>query len=658
LNHALLGGLAVVLFHASLFKVYRDSWLTLAAWLLLVLVAVIINREIAVGVRPDARSRLTRAWAGVDNVDLAMLTFFLVLLLALNAGYLRATADGREYFAQVRSLVIDGDLDFANENRLFRSLQPQTFPFGTAVLWVPFFLAAHLWIGLLNLGGAELWRNGFSNPYQMAIGVGTLVYGCVGLLLVYRIARDYFSERVAAVATVVVTAASFLVWYLVMESSASHGAAMFSTTLFLFAWHRTRAQRTSRGWLGLGLAGGLMTMVRWQNAVYLLFPLADGVERMVTASRADDRSAAWGATGRDALAFTAAYVVALAPQLIFFKVVNGGWLSPPPGQTGQVLWTEPLVVDVLFSSNHGLLSWHPILWFAMLGVPLFVLRDLRFGGLLTAVFIAQIYVNGAVDQWWGGPAFGARRFASCALLFVLGLAALISRAERRPLFAITAVLLVLVAGNAAFMIDIRTGQLMAGQGIAFDQMFASTYRRVGNPFSFPANLVYARRYGISPWQYDQLGLRIYNNLHLVMGSGATERFLGSGWAGLESNDAGAFRWAVGEESIVLVPLKSAVGGSPSSGAPQADYEVRFRAQPFRFPGAPPQSIELWANGALAGRQRLVDELREYVIPVPGELLRRNINVFRFRYGYAHAPGGEDSRLLAVRFERIDFIRKP
>ncbi len=661
LSHALLGAVALFLFHALIVKLYRGAPLSLAAWLALVFFLVVVNREIAGGVNPAAQTRLQRVWASLDNVDLVFVAFFLVLLLVFDSGYLRATADGREYFAQVRSLVIDGDLDFANENQLFRSAQPQTFPFGSAVLWVPFFVAAHLWLGVLNLAGASFARNGFANPYQMAVGLGTLTYGFAGLVLAYRIARDYFSGRIAAIATIFVTAGSFLVWYLTIESSYSHGTSLFGTTLFLFVWCRTRTRRSTRQWLWLGLAGGLMTMVRWQNAVFLVFPLVDGLERAWDAARSDARRRAWAASGQDAAVFVAAFLVTVSPQLLFWKVVNGGWLALPAGQTGQQWWTDSLAVDVLFSSNHGLFSWHPVIYIAVLGIPLFLARDLRFGSLLTFVFVAQIYINGAVAMWWGGHGFGARRFASCAVLFILALAALLSWAQRRPLAVAIAALLVLVAGNVFFMMDIRAGRLPTSQGIGFDQILGASYRYVGNPFSFPANVLFARRYGMRPWQYDQLGLRIYNNLHLVMGGGVDERFLGYGWSGPEQSDAGTYRWATGTESILVVPLKAAQVANRGEDLHQADYDVIFRAQPFRFAGAPEQSVELWVNGALAGRVLLGDGVREYRIEVPGALLSRNLNVFRFRYAYARAPaasGSDDIRELAVRFERIDFIRQP
>ena len=659
LSHALLGALGLFLFHALLVKQFRGAPLALSGLLALVFVLVLVNREIAGGVAPAARTAIHRAWASLEGPELLLLAFFFALLVVFDAGYLRATADGRHYFVHVRSLVIDWDLEFANENELFRTEMPDIFPFGSAVMWLPFYLAAHVWLNLLNLAGASYDVNGFGNPYQMAIGLGTLIYGFAGLLIVYRIVRDYFSASTAAAATIFVTIGSFLVWYLAIESSYTHGNALFTTTLFLLIWYRTRASRTASQWAWLGLAAGLMTMVRWQNAVFLLFPLADGLGLVRQAlSGADTR---FGGVSRNAAAFGASFFVGIAPQLAFWKLVNGGWFALPHGQSGQQWWADSLIADILFSSNHGLFSWHPVIFLAVLGIPLFLIRDVRFGGLLTMVFLTQIYINGAVATWWGGHAFGARRFASCTLLFALGLAALMTWARKRPMVTTTLVLGAFALGNAFFMLDIKVGRLPTSEGISLGQIMAATYARLGNPFSLPASALFARQYGINPWQYDQLGLQMYNNLTIDVGSAADARFLGRGWSNPEAAGDATYRWAVGYESIVVAPLKADTFVRPGESLEQADYLVRFRVQPYRFEGAPPQSIELWVNDALAGRIRLAEGSRDYSAEVPRELLGRNLNVFRFRYAYARAPaddGGNDTRPLAVRFDRIEFIRQP
>ena len=490
LSQIVLSGLGLFLFHALITKQYRGAPLTLAAWLAAVFILVLVLRRMACNVALESRSRWQRTWAGLDEIGLAFVVFFFLLLVVFDNQYFRATADGCEYFAHVRSLVIDLDLDFANENELFRTGGvPQHFPFGSAVLWLPFYLVAHLWLGLLNLLGGSFNRDGFHNTYQMAVGLGTLTYGFIGLLMIYRIGRDYFAPRIIAAATMLLTAGSFLVWYLAIESSYTHGNSMFAVTLVLLLWYRTRDERSLRQWGWLGLAAGLMVMVRWQNAVFLLFPAVDAATMLMgllrNAPPADGEDKAPSDTalslGRSLAVFGLGLFFGFLPQMNFWRVVNGGWLALPHGQAGQQWWSESLMVDVLFSSNHGLLAWHPIIYLAVLGIPLFLLRDFRLGGLLTLVFLIQIYINGAVATWWGGHAFGGRRFASCALLFALGLAAFIRFLQERPLTGAVGTLSILVVINAFFIADIKAGRLPTGQGIKFNDIVGASYRQLGNP---------------------------------------------------------------------------------------------------------------------------------------------------------------------------------
>ncbi len=55
----------------------------------------------------------------LDGVGIVFVVFLLLLLLLFHMGFQRAASDGRAYFVQVRSLVMDWDLDFANDEAMF-----------------------------------------------------------------------------------------------------------------------------------------------------------------------------------------------------------------------------------------------------------------------------------------------------------------------------------------------------------------------------------------------------------------------------------------------------------------------------------------------------------------------------------------------------------
>ena len=97
-------------------------------------------------------------------------------------------------------------------------------------------------------------------------------------------------------------------------------------------------------------------------------------------------------------------------------------------------WTDPQVLSVLFSWNHGLFSWTPGLLVASCGLYWLVKRDTVLGLASVLVVFTAVYINASVEDWWAGEAFGARRFISYTVLFAIALTALTSSLDsfRRP----------------------------------------------------------------------------------------------------------------------------------------------------------------------------------------------------------------------------------
>ena len=107
-------------------------------------------------------------------------------------------------------------------------------------------------------------------------------------------------------------------------------------------------------------------------------------------------------------------------QLYVWHILYDTALTIPQG-AGFMNWTNPSVMGLLFSLNHGLFSWHPITIIAIFGFTTILAlqrekeRDI-FLFLCIAVFILQTYVNASASDWWAGNAFGSRRFIDKFLL--------------------------------------------------------------------------------------------------------------------------------------------------------------------------------------------------------------------------------------------------
>ena len=651
---AVLAVLGLVAFDSVVRVRFTDAPWLMAGWCFAVLAVLVLAGRLAQ--RPSARtSRTTALWRRLDIEALVVAALLLVLFIAFHLSFQRAASDGRELFIQVRSLVMDGDFDFSNENAQFGVRGTAgMYPPGSAILWAPFHLACHVWLGVLNVAGAEYVRDGYTNPYQRAVGLGTFLYGSFALVLIYRWVRKHYSAMVSLLAWVAVVFGTFVAWYLAVESSMAHGLSLFAVTSFVACWHWSRDRRTPRRQVLLGLLGALMILVRWENALFLLLPALEAAVDLVAVTRGRSTGALplGGPAGRPLYASVlrplvylgAGLVIGLLPLVPFWSALPEGGLASV-SRYHQVASRGFYLPEVLFSPDHGLFSWTPVVYLAALGLPLFVRKDRLLGWGLLVACASLLVLNALVTGWDGGSGFGARRFTVCALPFALGLAALVDAARRRPLIPVGVILGALLAVNVFVMADMRAGKMNPGLGLTWDRVFEATYSRVGNPFSFPANLLFSLRYDAPPRLFDQLGILKYSNLSIDVGSPDDDRFLLEGWSDRENEGERTFRWAVTTRSRVIVPLRL------------GDKVLRARLAPFVFPGAPPQFVAVWINRREVGHVEVLPGMHDYDFPFSLPTGRDPIEV-EFRYTWARSPRevgvSEDTRPLAVQFDHLRF----
>ena len=139
-SHAAMALVALRVINILLLKEYLDQPLVVLGWIAAGAALFLRARRAARRTTPAARSRVQTWYAALDGSDLALFALLLVMVFLFHWGFARAASDGREYFMQVRSLVIDGDLDFTNETTLFRGRgTTDIYAFGTPLLWAPFF---------------------------------------------------------------------------------------------------------------------------------------------------------------------------------------------------------------------------------------------------------------------------------------------------------------------------------------------------------------------------------------------------------------------------------------------------------------------------------------------------------------------------------------
>ncbi len=422
--------------------------------------------------RHDRVGRLSVRWLFVLGTLLCAAAYALAPLVLERRGANIIGGDATYYYVYARSVVLDGDLDFTNDYAGFdRARAPDDpkraggsytntgrplnqFSVGPALFAAPLFVAAHLLSVGLQAAGVRVGADGFGYLEQISFGVAGVLASGAAAWLCYRLARRWYGVGAALGGVLLVWFGGSMAYYTLVSPTYSHAFDACAVTLWLAYWIH-RAPATPRQWAIFGLLAGVVTLMRWQQAGAMLLPLGWLVWDALRTRRVSPRAAL--ACG---VAYCAAAVVAFVPQMIAWQINFGSPIAVPQG-TDFFNLTQPGLWEVLFSTRHGLFTWTPAVLVGLAGlVPL--ARVAPRPALTGAIaFILLWYLNGTTRDWWGGEAFGQRRFLSLVPFLALGTAAALhgfaasgASARRR------------VAGGAVAVL-IALNLLFLGQYVAF-----------------------------------------------------------------------------------------------------------------------------------------------------------------------------------------------
>jgi hypothetical protein len=608
--------------------------------------------------------RLRRTLTADRAVALALCALLVAGLAAQQRLGARLQSDGFFYFAFLRSIINDRDVNLANDYRLIgighESLQTPTstgyahtaWSVGPAIVWMPFYAIGHAGATYLANRGVQVAVDGSPYPYRQAICIAGLFYGLLGLWFCYRLTARRFTAGIAVLSTAALASGSFMLWYIVKEPTMSHAPSMCAVAAFVYAWDVTRGSRAAWRWAAIGLLGGLMLAIRWQNAVFLALPAWELASAVAAGPGLAERrrAALLGAL------FAACAFAAFLPQLVAWNSIYGSPIAVSP-LSPKMLWFSPDPVRMLWSSRNGLFSTSPVTYLAALGLVAFAVRDRYFGRPALAVFALAVYVNASVEDWWGGAAVGARRFDGTIPLLAVGLGAAADGLRRwiarRPLAAVSALLGLLVLWNVTAMASALVGRFGGSVPQSFAELAVDQARTLarwfGHPFSYPASLVYAAREGVAPFRYDYFAFpmladpeRPYGRVDVGFHD---EPYLGEGWYQADTlQDGTTARWSQAAAEVLL-PLDH-----------PAPLTVQLRVKPFSYPGAAPL-LAVRVNGRRFGPFPLAADWQRTDFPTDASVWTKGVNRLQLVWLSAAVPAavgmGGDARELGG---ATDYVR--
>ena len=149
-----------------------------------------------------------------------------------------------------------------------RYVIPNQSPIGAALFWLPAYLIAVL---------ARLDPTGLGDTARASTVLVSSGMVSLAVVLAHDLAKKAGGDATLGVSTVGL--GSFFSYLWLFPGQYSHGVAIGISTLYVWYWFTRLDHQDAKSWLLLGLRGGLVALVRWQNVLLPLLSLPWKVSR-------------------------------------------------------------------------------------------------------------------------------------------------------------------------------------------------------------------------------------------------------------------------------------------------------------------------------------------------------------------------------------------
>lgn len=337
------------------------------------------------------------------------------------------------YYVQLRAPLIDHNLDWSSETqppngipfRTSKGLQPSPWPVGPALMWSPFFLATHVYVLLTDPSSA----NGWTLPYLAATAASSMVYGLIGVLVVYHLCCHFGPRGLAVVTALLVLFATPLFFYVFRQPMMAHSTSLLASACLMLVCVLLDNDVLPWRYAGvsMGVFTGLSMLLRWTSVLLAIIPLG----LLAWAFWDALRQCHWHRLRQvvtQGLVFGGTAGMMVLPQLALWHALHGQWLVfPSQGFSEQTIGTN--AANVFVHTNRGLVWWAPFIVVGMLG--LVRLRRRRLQISMMVYLAALVGVLGLWHDWYGGGGYGPRYFIEALPVVAIGFAVLFGKLWQR-----------------------------------------------------------------------------------------------------------------------------------------------------------------------------------------------------------------------------------
>jgi len=390
-----------------------------------------------------SRPRLLAGTVMILSLLTASIVFFRGIIL---------DGDGVGYYMWANSILIDHDLDLANQAKdavRLMNVGPESelprwpvteavrspYTTGTSFSQLPFAFLGHLVAKALNHFGATLALDGYTLPYAASVAAGSVLYTFAGFCLLLRIMWKRYRAEIALLSTLGMWFGTVILCMAYLHPASSHGPDLLVTVAFFCVWYIQREQTTFFSWVWRGTLLGLCMWVRQQNIILAGLIIYDA---LVSAWYLRMKFVRWQNAVRYVLTVgigvALGFFIMYTPQIVYnLSTCRCLYFGGLENLQLTFYWLTPKIWAVLFGSEHGLFYWTPISLPAVIGLGLLFREDRRLAGGLSLIFAASVYEIG-VFGLFGGAGAGQRYLINMTFPLALGLAAFLNYCSRRIAF--------------------------------------------------------------------------------------------------------------------------------------------------------------------------------------------------------------------------------
>ncbi len=287
------------------------------------------------------------------------------------------------------------------------------YAIGQSILFIPAFWLAHI---LAEPFGYP--ADGFSYPYQLAIGVWGLLVNILGFILLRKLLLRHFKDSAVAIVLFIIYFATNYLNQNTIENAYTHNHLFtLYAILFLLSENYYKHPRLKTG-IAIGLTVGLMTLIRPTELISILIPLF----WLVDQKRIKERIQFLWAHFSHLIMATILVILIGSIQLTYWKYATGDWIYYSYGDQGFD-FLSPHFYNCIFTFKKGWWVYTPIM---SLIVPGFFLLSKRKTLFLPSLIYSLLfmYIVFSWQVWWYGGSMSQRSVVQLYVLLAFPLAAL------------------------------------------------------------------------------------------------------------------------------------------------------------------------------------------------------------------------------------------